>query len=75
MSKLTTKKRNSLPKTAFVFPQSRSYPIHDKSHARNALARASGKPEESAVRRAVMKRYPEIDAGEKKKRKYKIEEK
>ena len=58
MAKLTTKERNSLPSSAFVFPKDRRYPIHDKSHAQNALARASGKPEEATVRAAVAKRYP-----------------
>lgn len=40
MAKLTTKKRNSLPKSEFAGPD-RSYPVNDKSHARNAKARAS----------------------------------
>lgn len=40
MAKLTTKKRNSLPKSEFAGPD-RSYPINDKAHARNAKARAS----------------------------------
>lgn len=40
MAKLTTKKRDALPKSAFAGPD-RSYPVEDKSHARNAKARAS----------------------------------
>lgn len=40
MTKLTAKKRNSLPKKAFAGPD-RSYPVNDKSHAVNAKARAS----------------------------------
>lgn len=40
MSKLTTKKRNKLPKSEFAGAD-RSYPVNDKSHARNAKARAS----------------------------------
>lgn len=40
MAKLTTKKRNELPASTFAGP-GRSFPIPDKSHARNALARAS----------------------------------
>lgn len=40
MAKLTTKKRNALPKSEFGGPD-RSYPINDKSHAKNAKARAS----------------------------------
>lgn len=40
MSKLTTKQRKNLPKKDFAGP-GKSYPIPDKSHARNAKARAS----------------------------------
>jgi hypothetical protein len=40
MSKLTTKKRNSLPKSAFAGPD-RSYPVNDRVHAANAKARAA----------------------------------
>ncbi len=40
MAKLTTKKRNALPKSEFAGP-GRSYPVNDKSHAANAKARAS----------------------------------
>lgn len=41
MTKLTTKKRNSLPKSEFALPKERKYPIEDKNHARNAKERAS----------------------------------
>lgn len=41
MAKLTTKKRNALPKSAFGEPGSRKYPMPDKAHAANAKARAS----------------------------------
>lgn len=40
MTKLTTKKRDALPKSDFAGPD-RSYPVNDKAHARNAKARAS----------------------------------
>jgi hypothetical protein len=40
MAKLTAKARKALPKSEFAGPD-RSYPVPDKSHARNALARAS----------------------------------
>ena len=63
MAKLSTKARNALPSSAFVFPGDRSYPIHDQSHARNALARSAGKPEEAKVRAAVKRRYPGIKVG------------
>jgi len=60
MAKLSAAARKRLPASAFVFPETRSYPIHDASHARNALARAAGKPEEARVRAAVRRRYPGI---------------
>jgi hypothetical protein len=41
MSKLTTKKRNALPKKAFGEPGKRKYPMPDRSHAANAKARAT----------------------------------
>ena len=40
MAKLTTQKRNALPKSQFAGPD-RSYPIPDKTHAANAKARAA----------------------------------
>lgn len=59
---LSSSDRASLPKGAFAIPSkapgSGSYPIPDISHARNALARSSGKPEEAAVKAAVYRRYP-----------------
>lgn len=39
--KLTTKRRDALGKSTFGLPGERKYPMPDKSHARNALARAS----------------------------------
>ena len=41
MSKLTTKKRKSLPKDDFGLPSEKKYPMPDKSHAANAKARAT----------------------------------
>lgn len=63
MSALTSKERDKLPADDFVFPSDRSYPIHDENHARDALARSAGKPEEKAVRAAVRRRYPGINQG------------
>jgi hypothetical protein len=61
---LTAAQRKELPKSAFVFPEKApdagSYPIHDMAHAKNALARSSGKPEEAKVRAAVHRRYPQL---------------
>jgi hypothetical protein len=61
MTKLTTAKRESLSKSDFVFPKTRRYPIEDAAHARDALARSSGKPEHAEVVAAVRRKYPEID--------------
>ena len=41
MAELSTKKRESLPASTFGLPEERKYPMPDKSHARNAKARAS----------------------------------
>lgn len=63
---LTTQQRKNLSKSSFVFPDkapgSGSYPIHDRTHAANALSRASGKPEYAAVKRKVCSRYPDLPA-------------
>lgn len=59
---LTTATRNNLPSSAFVFPKTREYPIHNAAHASNALARAKGKTEEPIVRAAVKKKWPNLPA-------------
>ena len=41
MAELKSKTRNQLPARDFAEPDKRAYPIEDKSHARNAKARAS----------------------------------
>jgi hypothetical protein len=41
MAALSTKRRNALPRSAFAYPKTRSYPIDTKARARNALARAA----------------------------------
>jgi hypothetical protein len=41
MAKLSTNKRNDLPKKEFGLPGTRSYPMPDKAHAANAKARAT----------------------------------
>ena len=64
MSKdLSTKERKKLKKGSFALPGKRKYPIPDKAHARNALARVAqhGTPaEQKKVKAAVKKRYPGI---------------
>jgi hypothetical protein len=62
MARLSTKQRKSLPKNDFAVPskapKSGSYPINNASHARNALARSSGKPVAAQVKKAVGRKYP-----------------
>lgn len=60
--KLTTAARKHLASTAFALPN-RRYPINDKNHARNALARVSqfgDANEKSKVRAAVKRKFPDI---------------
>jgi len=65
MAKLSGGARKKLPSSDFAEPGKRKYPIEDKSHARNALSRSSGKPEAKQVRAAVKKKYPDIGKGKK----------
>lgn len=69
LAELTTKARKKLKKSQFAVPGKRAYPIHDESHARNALARVSqhGTPaEKSKVRAAVKRKYPSMGKTNKK---------
>lgn len=62
MAKLTTSKRDALPKRDFAVP-GRKYPVEDASHARNALARVAqhGSAKEKAeVRAMVHRKFPNI---------------
>ena len=63
-AKLKTKGRNALPADAFALPGTREYPIHDVSHARAALSMLhNASPEQqSKIKAAVHRRYPEIGA-------------
>jgi len=66
---LTTKDRKKLSKNSFALPGKRKYPIPDKAHARNALARVAhhGTPaEQKKVRAAVKRRFPSIGRTKKK---------
>lgn len=58
--KLTSEGRKHIAEDNFAIPSERKYPIHDISHARNALARSSGKPEEEKVKAAVYRKYPSL---------------
>jgi hypothetical protein len=63
MARLSASQRRNLPRGDFALPRQRKYPINDRSHARNALARVSqyGSPRQKArVRAAVRRRYPGI---------------
>ena len=66
MAKLNAAKRNRLPKSDFVEKGARKYPIPDASHARDALARSSGKPEHSSVVGAVRRKFPNMKITNKK---------
>jgi hypothetical protein len=60
---LSAKDRAKLPDNDFCFPKTRSYPIADISHARNALSRASafGSAQvKRVVYKKVFERYPEL---------------
>jgi len=61
MAKLKAKRRKSMKSTSFALPGKRKYPIHDRAHARNALARVSQfgtASEKKQVRAAVHRKYP-----------------
>jgi hypothetical protein len=78
MAKLTTTARQKLKKSQFALPGKGtgpkgkgpgSYPIEDKAHARNALARVSqhgNSSEKAAVRAKVHAKYPSIGKSKKK---------
>lgn len=61
MGKLSAKERGSLPASDFAGPD-RSFPVNDRSHAINALARASQfHPELKAkIREKVHRKFPDI---------------
>lgn len=59
---LTARARKQIDPSDFVFPKDKRYPIHDRAHASNALARSAGKPEASTVKSKVCARYPDLPA-------------
>lgn len=64
MSKLSYKERQRLPDSDFAIPSKRKYPIENKAHARNALARVAQKGTPSEIKEVRMKvhhKYPSID--------------
>jgi hypothetical protein len=70
MSRLSASQRKHIPTKDFAVPskartpgqkaKSGGYPIEDIGHARNALARSSGKPVAGQVRAAVVRKYPSL---------------
>lgn len=63
MAKLTAKKRRRMKKSTFALPGKRKYPIPDKAHGRNALARVAQHgtaAEKKKVRAAVKRKFPSI---------------
>lgn len=72
MAKLTGRQRKKLPKSSFAIKSKRAYPIHDKAHARAALARVKQhgtKAQQKAVRSAVTKKFPSLKKSGGRKRK------
>lgn len=78
MAKLSTAARKRLPSSSFALPGkgegpsgkgAGSYPIPDKSHARNALSRVAqhgSSAEKARVRAKVHAKYPGIGKAKKK---------
>ena len=63
MAKLSSSRRSKMRKSSFVYPGARAYPIHDRAHAANALARVSAHgttSQKARVKAAVCKRYPSL---------------
>jgi hypothetical protein len=71
MSKeLKAKDRKKLSKSDFALPGKKKYPIPDKAHARNALARVAqngSAADQKKVKAAVKKRFPSIGKNKAKK--------
>ena len=59
MARITAAKKKAEPKKEFGLPEERKYPMPDKSHARNAKARASQMVHQGKLSAADKKR---IDA-------------
>ena len=60
MATLRAASRRRLPASAFAYPRTRSYPIHDKAHAKAALslaARKNTKGSYAHVAAAVRRKY------------------
>lgn len=61
---LSAAERKKLQSSQFAIPDRKAYPIHDESHARNALTRVAqhgSEEEKKQVRAAVHRKYPNIE--------------
>lgn len=61
---LSHRRRMKLHRNQFALPKERKYPIYDRPHARNALARVSQfgtEKEQRVVRLKVHNKYPDIE--------------
>ena len=56
MATLTEKQRDKLPDSKFGLPDEHKYPMPDKSHARNAKARASQQVDKGNLSKADEKK-------------------
>lgn len=68
---ISAKERKRLPKSAFVYPSRRAYPINTKKRAISALGRAKNprtKGNYNTVRAAVLKRYPSLRKNKRRRR-------
>jgi len=60
---MKARKRNSLPRSAFVYPSKRKYPIDTKKRAKAALSYGARKDTFGSaryIRSKVLKRYPSL---------------
>lgn len=58
--------RRALPRSAFVYPRQRKYPINTKKRARAALSYGARKDtfgNPATIRAAVYRRYPSLRSG------------
>jgi Family of unknown function (DUF6582) len=66
MARLSYQQRKHMTSSTFAEPAKRKYPINDKSHARNALARVSqfgSSSEKAAVLAKVHRKFPSVGKG------------
>ncbi len=59
-TKLTAKTRNAKPDSAFAMPDTRKFPVDDRTHASNALSRSSGKACHAQVKKKACHNFPDL---------------